>query len=218
RNNYKAVMSDVSGYAAGASGIVALSHDEVAYDKGSFIEKMYGGYEDKYADLRVLYGLYMTMPGHKLIFMGQEIGLFGGFTGNAPIDWSMLEFDANKYLQKYVKDLNKLYQEEPLLYISESEHKAVEFYDDVETHMAVFKRGTGEPGNSLYVICNFGIQNIKDYRLKVDKDGKYKELISSDNVKYGGEGNNNRTAKNSANGEIVINVPALSISIIKRTI
>lgn len=216
RDSFKAAVSETPGYACGADGIVALSHDEVACGKGSFIEKMSGGYEDKYADLRVLYGLYMTMPGHKLMFMGQEIGLFGGFTGKTPIDWSMLEFDANKYIQKYVKDLNKLYMTEPLLYSYESEQKKVVFSDDVKSKMAVFERGTDEAGNSLYVVCNFGLKDIKDYRLKVKKDGKYRELISSDNLKYGGSGNHNKTAKSAVKGELVMNVPALSISIIKR--
>lgn len=216
RDDYKAAVSEAPGYVDGADGIVALSHDEVAYGKGSFIEKMSGGYEDKYADLRVLYGLYMTMPGHKLMFMGQEIGLFGGFTGKTPIDWSMLEFDANQYIQKYVKDLNKLYMTEPLLYSYESEKKKVVFSDNVKSKMAVFERGTDETGNGLYVVCNFGIKDIKDYRLKVNKDGKYRELLSSDNLKYGGSGNHNKTAKASVKGELVMNVPALSISIIKK--
>ncbi len=217
RENYQDVMSAVSGYTDGEKRIVALSHDEVSCHKGSFIEMMPGGYEDKYADLRVLYGLYMTMPGDKLIFMGQEIGLLGGFTGTIPIDWSVLEFDANKYLQKYVKDFNKLYREEPLLYMEASEQKAVTFLDGGKKNVTVFKRSADTASDSLYIVCNFGIKDIKDFKLKVDTDGKYKELISSDHVKYGGEGNHNKTIKVSVKGELIINVPALSISIIKRS-
>ncbi len=83
------------------------------------LKKMPGGYEDKYADLRILYGLSMFLPGKKLMFMGQELGMLGGFDGNHYIDWSVLEFDANKYIQKYVKELNALYLAEPALYESE---------------------------------------------------------------------------------------------------
>ena len=53
--------------------------------------------------------LNMFLPGKKLMFMGQEIGMFGGFDGYHVIDWSVLEFEANKYLRMYVKDLNALY-------------------------------------------------------------------------------------------------------------
>ena len=58
----------------------ALSHDEVAYERGSYASKMSGGYEDKYADLRLLFGLTMSLPGRKLTFMGQELGGFTGYT------------------------------------------------------------------------------------------------------------------------------------------
>ena len=45
------------------SSVWALSHDAVAGQRGSYASKMPGGYEDKYADLRVLFGLVMTLPG-----------------------------------------------------------------------------------------------------------------------------------------------------------
>ena len=83
------------------SSVWALSHDAVAGQRGSYASKMPGGYEDKYADLRVLFGLVMTLPGRKLTFMGQELGGFNGFDGRSMIDWSVLEFDANSYFQKY---------------------------------------------------------------------------------------------------------------------
>jgi 1,4-alpha-glucan branching enzyme len=47
----------------------------------------------------------------------------------------------------------------------------------------------------------------------VGVDGKYKEIFSSDNVKFGGEGNNNKGLKASANGQLTISAPALSFAI-----
>lgn len=87
------------------SRVLAMSHDEVAYERGSYASKMSGGYEDKYANLRILFGLFMSLPGRKLTFMGQELGGFAGFDGSTPVDWSVLDFDANSYFQKYVKEL-----------------------------------------------------------------------------------------------------------------
>ncbi len=198
------------------SEIIALSHDEVAYGKGSFIEKMPGGYEDKYSDLRVFYGLNMVAPGHKLMFMGQEIGVFGGFNGVTKLDFTMLDFDANKYIQKYVKDLNKLYMTEPVLFMNKADN-AIKLTDCEEDHLTVIERENGKNNEKLYIVCNFGLKDVKNCRIKVSGNGKYKELISSDNVKYGGCGNNNKTIKTAANGELIVNAPALSIAIFKLT-
>jgi 1,4-alpha-glucan branching enzyme len=210
RDSFSEFMKSYRGFATGGAGIVALSHDETAYGKGSFIEKMPGGYEDKYADLRVFYGLAMMMPGKKLSCMGNELGLFGGFTGYNPIDWSMLEFDANKYLQKYVKELNKLYTEEKALYTTDSE--AVEFLGEADG-VAAFARGCGK--DRLYVVCNFGLKDVKEYTLTVDGKGTYKEIFSSDMAKFGGEGNNNKQQKKTTTGSIEITAPALSITVVK---
>ena len=191
------------------TGIIALSHDDVAFDKGSFIDKLPGGYEDKYADLRVLYGLAMTLKGHKLFFMGQELGAFGGFDGVNPVDWSVLEFDANTYIQKYVKELNKLYASEPALKADSD----IVFADKDEGRTAVFARTCG--ADRLYVACNFDTKDVKNFGLRVDKAGSYKEIFSSDNVKFGGEGNNNKGTKKAADGVVTVTLPALSISVFK---
>ena len=191
------------------TGIIALSHDDVAFDKGSFIDKLPGGYEDKYADLRVLYGLAMTLKGHKLFFMGQELGAFGGFDGVNPVDWSVLEFDANTYIQKYVKELNKLYASESALKADSD----IVFADKDEGRTAVFARTCG--ADRLYVACNFDTKDVKNFGLRVDKAGSYKEIFSSDNVKFGGEGNNNKGTKKAADGVVTVTLPALSISVFK---
>lgn len=63
RENFVDYVSSVTGFISEHQEVSALSHDQVAYGQGSFIEKMPGGYEDKYADLRIFYGLNMFLPG-----------------------------------------------------------------------------------------------------------------------------------------------------------
>ena len=52
--------------------LLALSHDEVVHGKKTIIDKLWGTYAEKCAQLRTLY-FYMYMhPGKKLNFMGNE--------------------------------------------------------------------------------------------------------------------------------------------------
>jgi 1,4-alpha-glucan branching enzyme len=192
------------------TSVWALSHDEVAYGLGSYASKMSGGYEDKYADLRILFGLAMTLPGRKLTFMGQELGGFVGFDGKTVIDWSVLDFDANSYFQKFVKELNKLYNTKATLNAFASQEK-VEFSED--NHVVSFVRNGEGVKDNLYIVCNLGLRNQTEVSIPVGVDGKYKEIFSSDNVKFGGEGNNNKGLKASANGQLTISAPALSFAI-----
>ncbi len=209
RQSFKGYVSACNELILESKEMLALCHDEVAYNMGSFIEKMPGGYEDKYADLRIFYGLCMAFSGKKLICMGQELGIFGGFTGNNVIDWSMLDFDANKYIQKYVKDLNALYLSEPALY-----NGRMSFEDTDEERIACIKRVCDD--ETLYILCNFSTGDCKSYTLSTDTFGTYKEIFSSDAAKYGGEGNNNKQQKTTKDGELEITVPALSFSVIKK--
>lgn len=214
RGSFQEFIQDFAGFVTGNAGIVALSHDETAYGKGGFIEKMPGGYEDKYADLRVFYGLAAMMPGKKLMCMGEELGLFGGFTGRGFIDWSILEFDANKYIQKYVKELNKLYFSEPAMY--ENDDLPVVFAEGTEGVVTCFAKEGRNVCDKLYVVCNFGFRDIKKYKVKVDEPESYREIFSSDALKYGGEGNNNSRQIKAVNGILEITVPALSIGVFKK--
>ena len=53
--------------------ILPFSHDEVVHSKKTIIDKIYGTYEQKSAQLKTLYVYMMTHPGKKLNFMGNEL-------------------------------------------------------------------------------------------------------------------------------------------------
>ena len=122
---------------------------------------MPGGYEDKYADLRVLFGMFMSLPGRKLTFMGQELGGFAGFDGKTAVDWSVLDFDANSYFQKYVKELNKLYNSNITLNSADM-HQDIAFVQDGQV-MSFMRHGEKDSDN-LYIVWTEGCQKFQAVR------------------------------------------------------
>ena len=212
-------------YAFSERFILVLSHDEVVHEKGSMIQKMPGGYEDKFSNLRTAYGFMMTHPGSKLLFMGQEFAQFAEFNESGELDWSLFEFDAHKYIQTYVKQLNKLYTSEPALYELDEKPESFSWIsvNDANRSIVSYERRGSKEEDTLVIICNFTPVEQKNYKLGVPSAGKWQEIFSSDNAKFGGEGRNNKTARISRTGKvddreqyIQITVPALSVSVFKK--
>ena len=214
-------------YAYSEKFILVLSHDEVVHEKGSMIAKMPGGYEDKFSNLRVAYGHMMTHPGKKLLFMGQEIAQFTEFNENAEVDWSLFEFDAHVFMQGYVKELNELYKTEPALYELDSSPEGFTWINcnSANTSLLSYVRKGKKESDTLLIICNFTPMEHKAYKLATPSGGRWQEIFSSDNNRYGGEGRNNKTVKQAKKAEcdgqehyISVTVPPLSISVFKKKI
>ena len=212
-------------YAYSENFILVLSHDEVVHEKRSMIEKMPGGYEDKFSNLRTAYGFMATHPGKKLLFMGQEFAQMKEFSESSELDWSLFEFDAHNCIRDYVKELNQLYKTEPALYEKDSDPDGFEWIsaNDANRSLLSYERRGNDEKDTLVIICNFTTVDVKNYKLAVPSAGKWKEIFSSDISKFGGEGHNNKTLKQSKPGKvddrenyISVTVPALSISIFKK--
>lgn len=207
--------------------MLVLSHDEVVHEKGSMISKMPGGYEDKFSNLRVAYGYMATHPGKKLLFMGQEIAQFAEFNEGQEVDWSLFEFDAHVFMQGYVKELNNLYKTEPALYELDGNPEGFEWINcnSANTSLLSYIRRGKKETDTLVIICNFTPIEHKAYKLGVPLGGRWQEIFSSDSSKYGGEGRNNKVAKQAKKEEcdgqehyISVNVPPLSIAVFKKKI
>ncbi|MDF2801760.1 MAG: 1,4-alpha-glucan branching enzyme, partial [Anaerocolumna sp.] len=144
-------------YAYTEKFMLVLSHDEVVHLKGSMINKMPGSLEQKIANLKVLYGFMMCHPGKKLLFMGQEFAQFKEWNENSQLSWELLGEDNNVQLQKYVKDLNRLYVKYPSLYQMDFTTEGFEWISclDADHSIIVFMRYSKEQEEALLIVCNF---------------------------------------------------------------
>lgn len=203
--------------------ILVMSHDEVTHGKGSMIQKMYGDYDQKFANLRVAYGYMMTHPGKKLLFMGQDFAQFDEWNEKESLQWNLPEqYESHKKLQDFVKALNKMYRDNPALYQKDSEPIGFEWINcmDSERSIISFMRKNGKDEDTILVVCNFTPVVYEDFQIGVPFKGKYKEILNSDKEIFGGRGNTNPRIKPSKAEEwdereqsIRITVPPLGIAV-----
>ncbi|MCI8948413.1 MAG: 1,4-alpha-glucan branching protein GlgB [Lachnospiraceae bacterium] len=222
KNNYGNLTFSML-YAYSEDFILVFSHDEVVHGKASMLGKMPGeSLEKKAENLRAAYGFYMGHPGKKLLFMGQEFGQVHEWNENDDLDWDILQFPLHKQLQDYVKALNTLYKTHPAMYQEDYYPEGFQWINCTyhEESLAMFVRQTKKKEETLLFVCNFDNVDRPNFRVGVPFYGKYKEILSSADVKFGGPGAGNPRAKTTKAVEwdgrdysIEITIPAMSVSV-----
>ncbi|MBL7864316.1 MAG: 1,4-alpha-glucan branching protein GlgB [Cyclobacteriaceae bacterium] len=211
-------------YAFTENFMLPLSHDEVVHGKGSLIGKMPGDEWRKFANLRLMFGYMFTHPGTKLLFMGGEFGQPGEWNHDRSLDWHLAEHPPHKGLKSLVRDLNLLYTSEVALWKYQFESRGFEWidYQDRQNSVICFLRKDEKPENNLVVICNFTPEARHQYRVGVSIKGYWKEILNSDDAKYGGSGllNPGRIATSSEkyhqrDYSVSVALPPLGISVLK---
>lgn len=174
-------------YAFSENFILPLSHDEVVHGKKSLLEKMPGNYEEKFANLRLLYMYMFAHPGKKLLFMGGEFGQFIEWNEWQALDWHLLDYDSHQELQRFVKALNFFYKNEPCLYRIDHHAEGYQWIevDNAKESIISFERLDNQ-GNKLIALFNFTPVERNFHPIGVDKLGTYEVVFSSLLPEYGG--------------------------------
>jgi 1,4-alpha-glucan branching enzyme len=179
-------------YAFFENFVLALSHDEVVYGKGSLVGKMPGDTWQQFANLRLLFGYMWAHPGKKLLFMGGEFGQRREWSHEEALEWWVLRYPEHEGIQRWVADLNAFYRAQPAMYEVDFEPAGFEWVDchDADASVLSFLRKP-RAGAPVLAVCNFTPVARHNYTLGVPQDGWWRELLNSDAQIYGGSGMGN---------------------------
>jgi len=175
-------------YAFNENFILPLSHDEVVHGKASLLSKMPGDDWQKFANLRLLLGYMYGEPGKKTLFMGGEFGQWSEWDHDQELQWDLLQYESHVGLQRYVRDLNKIYSCESALYEQDYDPSGFQWIDFRNSGSTVisFMRRAGSSGTPLIFVFNFTPVPRENYRIGVPLEGFYREILNSDSAMYGG--------------------------------
>lgn len=162
-------------YAFSENYVLPLSHDEVVHGKKSLLHKMPGSYEEKFAQLKLFYGYWMTHPGKKLLFMGGEWGQFDEWKDLDQLDWMLLDYPMHRGLHRYVRRLNGIYRSTPALWQRDTEADGFRWIDvhNAEQSVISFERRGRDADEIAVVVCNFSRGDYGEYRIGVPEPGLY---------------------------------------------
>jgi len=180
-------------YAFHENFVLPLSHDEVVHGKGSLLSQMPGDDWQKFANLRLLFGLMYTQPGKKLLFMGAELGQWAEWNHESEVEWNLLQHAPHRGLQRWVRDLNTAYRGEPALHELDCDPGGFEWidtHDALHSTLAFLRRGASS-SEAVLLALNFTPVPRPEHRLGVPFPGRWHEILNSDAELYGGSGQGN---------------------------
>ena len=142
----------------------------------------------QFANVRAFLAYMWMHPGKKLLFMGQDIGQREEWNSNAGIRWELLEFEPHRRLQALMRELNRLYRENPALYQVDFHYSGFEWVDfhDVNSSIIAFIRRAEDPNDFILVCCNFTPVPRQKYEFGVPVEGFYQEILNTDSELFGG--------------------------------
>ncbi|HKL84468.1 MAG TPA: 1,4-alpha-glucan branching protein GlgB [Bacilli bacterium] len=166
--------------------MLPLSHDEVVHGKGTIINKMWGNYDIKFAQVRNLFAYQFGHPGKKLNFMGNEIASFDEWDEGKSLPWTLKTFPKHDSVSRLVRDLNLIYRSEKAMYMQE--HNPENFrwlmVDNAQQSVFAFERQFED--SHLVFIYNMTSNYYDEYDVGLNTPGTYEEIFNSDKDVYGG--------------------------------
>ena len=176
-------------YAWSENFLLPLSHDEVVHGKGALVNKFPGDRWQKLATLRALYGYMWAHPGKKLLFMGSEFAQNDEWRESQSLDWHLTQYGEHSGVQKLIADINNGYRNNPALWQIDVMTDGFQWLigDDGAGNTLAFARWA-EDGSCLISVTNFSPVPHEHYRLPIPANGQWREILNTDDPRYGGSG------------------------------
>jgi 1,4-alpha-glucan branching enzyme len=210
-------------YAFHENFILPLSHDEVVHGKAALASKMPGDDWQRFANLRAYFGFMWSYPGKKLLFMGGEFGQWQEWNHDKGLEWAGLQAENHQGMQRFVRDLNHVYRNEPALWENDYDWQGFSWINANDSDNSVFSfiRRAKNSDDVLVTVCNFTPVVRERYRIGMPKGGQWRELINSDLAVYWGGGISNGLISalpepsHGLDSSLELTLPPLSVLILK---
>lgn len=156
------------------------------HGKATIVDKMWGSYEDKFAQARALYVYMFTHPGKKLNFMGNEIGQLREWDEQKSCDWFLLDYPMHDAFEHFCEDLGNIYTENDAFFDQDYDPSRFCWIDADNVGQNTFsfiRRGSKK---DFVIIMNFSTNPYDHQQFGVPCKGKYKEILNTEWDKYNG--------------------------------
>jgi 1,4-alpha-glucan branching enzyme len=152
-------------------------------------------------------------PGKKLLFMGSEFAQSDEWNESHGLQWHLTQFEEHKQIQRTISELNHHYSSLPALWEKDTSPEGFTWLvgADAASNILAFARWD-DRGNPLVCITNFSPMPHESYAMPLPVSGSWREIINTDDTKFGGSGVTNLEIISShTNGNhVTLRVPPLA--------
>ncbi len=166
--------------------LLPLSHDEVVHMKGSVINKIWGSYEEKFSQMRLLIAYMYAHPGKKLNFMGNEIASFDEWSEKSSVPFHLLDYPIHSSFLRFFKDVAGIYKTHKSFYKRDYDSSGFSWIDANNSGQSIFSFYRTDGKENIVCIFNMAPRSYTKYRIGVPLEGEYIEILNSEKNIYSG--------------------------------
>jgi len=172
--------------------LLPISHDEVVHGKGALFEKMPLDEWDKFSQMRLYYSAALAHPGKNLFFMGYELAEWREWNCKGSLDWDLLSDPNRRKWKRFVREMNHFYLQNPSLWQIDFDHKGFAWIDYKDYNHSVISYIRQGISSKLVCVHNYTKSAFDEYIIRLPNVSSVKEVLNSDDERYGGSGRVNR--------------------------
>ena len=164
--------------------LLPLSHDENVHGKATILQKMWGDYETKFPQGRLLYTYMMVHPGKKLDFMGNEFGQLREWDESRQQDWELLQYPIHDSFMVFRTALQKLYLKYDCLWQRDYAPNGFAWVDCHHAAKGTFSLSRTGSSSRILAVFNFIDEPVRHHTLPAA--GKLTLLLDTNWAEFGG--------------------------------